>query len=310
MKRGFVLGSRGSALAVSQTEDVLARLRSVHPDLLFRLEIIRTAADKEPDRPFEQLPGVGFFVKELETAVLDYRIDAAVHSMKDLPTEPHGDLRIAAVPPREDPRDVLVARNGATLESLPAGARIGTSSPRRAAYLRAARPDVDIVAVRGNVDTRIRRVDEGILDAVCLAAAGLARLGLAHRITQWLPVDQVLPAPGQGALGVEIRADNAEAFAMLRSIDDASTRQSVLAERALLRRMQGGCRVPVAALAETSGQHLDLRAAVIAVDGSHLIMGTRHGSAAGAEALGTDLAEELLARGAGAMLAAGAEVRR
>lgn len=310
MKREFVLGSRGSALAVSQTEDILARLRLAHPDGMFRLEIIRTTADREPDRPFEQLPGVGFFVKELQAAVLNRRIDAAVHSMKDLPTEPNSDLRIAAMPPRGDPRDILVARNGATLESLPAGARIGTSSPRRRAYLHAARPDVAIVPVRGNVDTRIRRVDDGVLDAVCLAAAGLSRLSLADRITQWLPVDQMLPAPGQGALGVEIRADNADAFAMLRTIDDASTRQAVLAERALLRRMQGGCRVPVAALAEVDGQHLDLRAAVIAADGSRVIAGTRYGAAAEAEALGTDLAEELLARGAGAMLAAGAEVRR
>jgi hydroxymethylbilane synthase len=310
MNREFVLGSRGSALAMGQTEDVVSRLRSAHPDLIVRVEIVRTTADTDPERPFEQLPGAGFFVKELETALLERRIDAAVHSMKDLPIELCGDLRIAAMPPREDPRDVLVARHGATLESLPSGARIGTSSPRRAAYLRAARPDLIAVPVRGNVDTRIRNVDEGVLDAVCLAAAGLTRLGLDHRVSQWLPIDQMLPAPGQGALGVEVRADDGDAVTALATLDDAPTRQAVLAERAVLRRVQGGCRVPVGALATIGGAGLDLRAAVIAPDGSRLIAGTRSGSAAAAEALGTDLAEELLARGAAALLPAGTEVRR
>lgn len=307
MRRAFVLGSRGSALALRQTDDVVSRLRSAHRDLTFHVETIRTAADKDPERAFERLSGVGFFVKELETALLDGRIDAAVHSMKDLPTEAAPGLLIAAMPPREDPRDALVARDGLHLESLPPAARVGTSSPRRAAYLRAVRRDLTVVPVRGNVDTRIRKVDEGVLDAVCLAAAGLVRLGLAHRITQWLPTDQVLPAPGQGALGVQVRADDGRALTLVRVLDHAPTRRAVLAERAVLRRMQGGCRLPVGAYAETDGARLRLRAAVMAPDGSRVIDGARAGPASEGEALGRDLAEDLLARGAAALMPAAVE---
>jgi len=298
----FVVGSRGSALAVAQTERVVAALRSAHPDLMVRVENIKTSADEHPERPFDRLDGVGFFVKELEAALGDGRIDAAVHSMKDLPTDASPRLVIGATPPREDPRDVLVARNGLTLESLPSAARVGTSSPRRAASLRAIRPDLTVVPVRGNVDTRIRKVDDGVLDAVCLAAAGLVRLGLSHRITQWLSIERVLPAPGQGALGVQIRADDGGAVELVRVLDHTPTRRAVGAERAVLRRMQGGCRLPVGAFAETERGRLRLTAAVIASDGSRVISGAREGSADDGAGLGRDLAEELLGRGAGALL--------
>jgi hydroxymethylbilane synthase len=298
----FVMGSRGSALAVAQTDGVLAALRSAHPKLAVRVETIRTSADEHPDRPLDRLGGVGFFVTELEVALADGRIDAAVHSMKDLPTETSAQLMIAAAPPREDPRDVLVARGGLTLESLPSAARVGTSSPRRAAYLRVMRPDLTVVPVRGNVDTRIRKVDEGLLDAVCLAGAGLVRLGLAHRIAQWLPIQLMLPAPGQGALGVQVRADDRATLELVRVLDHTPTRQAVEAERAVLQKMQGGCRLPVGAFAETERGRLRLRASVIAADGSRVIDGARVGSAHDGAALGADLAEELLARGAAALL--------
>jgi hydroxymethylbilane synthase len=287
---------------MAQTESVVAALRSAHPELSVRVDTFRTSADEHPERPFERLGGVGFFVKELEVALAGGRIDAAVHSMKDLPTEASPRLVIAAMPAREDPRDVLVARGGLTLESLPSAARVGTSSPRRAASLRALRADLTVVPVRGNVDTRIRKVDEGALDAVCLAAAGLLRLGLSHRITQWLPIPRVLPAPGQGALGVQIRADDGGALELVRVLDHTPTRQAVGAERAVLGRMSGGCRLPVGAFAETERGRLRLTAAVIASDGSRVIDGVREGPADDGAGVGHDLAEELLARGAGELL--------
>lgn len=302
MKDVIVLGSRGSALARRQTEAVVERLRAAHPGLVIRVETIRASADQRPEDPFDRLPEVGFFVKELEVAVLEGRIDAAVHSMKDLPVEPTPGLLIGAVPPREDPRDVLVARAGLTLQTLPSGARVGTSSPRRAAYLRAARPDLIVVPVRGNVDTRLRKIHDGTVDAVCLAAAGLVRLGLAQRVTQWLPLEVALPAPGQGALGVQVRAGDVDTLNVVSASDHLPTRRAVQAERALLRRLQGGCRLPVGAVADVEGGRLSLRAAVVAPDGTRIIEGTREGAFEDAEGIGTDLAEELLARGAGALM--------
>lgn len=310
MKTELVVGSRGSVLARRQTDDVVTRLRAAHPSLAIRVTPIRTAADSQPQQPFARLGGIGFFVKELEVALLDCRIDAAVHSMKDLPTDSQPGLVIAAVPPREDPRDVLVARDGGTLDSLPPAARVGTSSPRRGAALRAVRPDLVVVPVRGNIETRIRQVDDGRLDAVCLAAAGLLRCGLVHRITDWLPVHRAIPAPGQGALAVQVRAGDRHVYEVVRVLDHAPTRQAVLAERAVLRRMQGGCRLPLGVLAEADGDRLRLRAAVIAPDGSRVIDGGREGSVDDAEALGTALAEELLAHGAAALLPAGTEASR
>ncbi len=307
--RECVIGTRGSALAMRQTELVLAPLRRAHPEIAFKVRTIRTTADRHPGRPLETLPGIGFFIKELELALLSREIDAAVHSMKDLPSASTDGLVVAAVAKREDPRDVLVSRGSLTLDALPPGARVGTSSPRRAAFLRAHRGDLVIVPIRGNVETRVRKVDAGELDAVCLAGAGLRRIGAEQRVTQWLSPDLMLPAPGQGALGVQIRADDVRVRDIAGAVDHAVTRQAVTAERAVLVRLAAGCRLPVAAHADVQGSRLVLRAAVAAPDGSRIVRGAREGSPAQAEALGTSLAEQLLEQGAGLIQIEGTRVR-
>lgn len=299
----FVLGTRGSALALRQTELVIESLRAAFPALALRWEVIRTVGDRHPQTHLEQLPGIGFFVKELEVALLAGEIDAAVHSMKDLPSVATDGLAIAAIPQREDPSDVLVARDGLTLDGLPSGARIGTSSPRRAALLLGRRPDVQVVPIRGNVETRIRKVDAGEVDAVCLAAAGLRRIGLATRITHWLPLDVALPAPGQGALGVQVRAADERARSVAAAADHPPSRYAVDAERALLRRLEAGCRLPVGAYAQAEGDRLTLRASVASPDGRRQITGTRVGTVGEREVVGTGLADELLARGAAKLIA-------
>ncbi|OLC28274.1 MAG: hydroxymethylbilane synthase [Armatimonadetes bacterium 13_1_40CM_64_14] len=294
----FVLGTRGSALALRQTELLMELCRAAHPEITFRVRTIRTAADRHPGRALDQLPGVGFFVKELETALLAGEIDAAVHSMKDLPSQETRGLSIAAVAEREDPRDVLVSRRGFTLAALPSGARIGTSSPRRAAALRAHRQDLMVVPIRGNVETRIRKMDKGEFDAICLAGAGLLRLGLQSRISEWLPVEIMLPAPGQGALGMQVRTDHVLAWRVAAEAEHLPTRQAVTAERAVLTRLAAGCRLPVAAFATVAGERLALRASVAASDGTRVVGGTREGLTSEAAQVGMSLAEELLARGA------------
>jgi hydroxymethylbilane synthase len=300
-RRKAIVGTRGSALALRQTESVVIALRRSWPDLDVTIETIRTTADRFPDREFERLPGIGFFVKELETALLERRIDLAVHSMKDLPADSVSGLRIAAVPEREDPRDVLVSRNGIGLRTLAGGARVGTSSPRRAAFLRAARPDLTVVPVRGNVETRLRKVDAGEMDAVCLAYAGLHRIGLAARVSEILPIDVMLPAPGQGALGVQVR-DGDDSAALAAALDHPPSRAAVDAERAMLHRLQGGCRLPVGANASIDGSTLTLRGAVVAPDGRAVLAGSRSGPPELGVQLGGELAGELLDRGAEAML--------
>lgn len=298
----FVVGSRGSSLALRQTELVLGLLRPAAPEVRFRVQTIRAGADRHPDQTLEQLSGIGFFVKELEVALLAGEIDAAVHSMKDLPSLMTDGLTIAAVTEREDPRDVLVSRDGLTLDTLPKGARVGTSSPRRAALLRARRPDLVLLPVRGNVETRVRKVDGGEVDAVCLAGAGLRRMGLASRITEWLPLDVMVPAPGQGALGVQARAGDARAAELVSTADHPPSRCAVDAERAVLRRLEGGCRLPFGAIAQVNGDRLSLRATVVSPDGTRVITGTRSGASSEAQTLGDDLGQELLARGAGEFL--------
>lgn len=285
-------------MALRQTELLMELCRAAHPEITFRVRTIRTAADRLPGRALDQLPGVGFFVKELETALLAGEIDAAVHSMKDLPSQETRGLSIAAIARREDPRDVLVSRNGFTLATLPPGARIGTSSPRRAATLHAHRQDLVVVPIRGNVETRIRKMDKGEFDAICLAGAGLLRLGLQPRISEWLPVNVMLPAPGQGALGMQVRTDNVPAQRVAADADHLPTRQAVTAERAVLTRLAAGCRLPVGAFATVAGERLTLRASVAAADGARVVGGTREGLASEAAQVGTSLAEELLARGA------------
>ncbi len=302
--KDFVIGTRGSTLALRQTALVLEPLRRAHPQIPFRVQTIKTTADRRPDHALGQLPGVGFFVKELEVALLGNEIDAAVHSMKDLPSVATAGLIIAAMTEREDPRDALVCRDGLTLDTLPSGARIGTSSPRRAAYLRAHRHDLVMVPVRGNVETRIRKVEGGEIDAVCLAGAGLRRIGLEARISQWLPADVILPAPGQGALGVQTRASDDLAAHIAAAADHLPTRLVVTAERAVLARLAGGCRLPVAAYAQVNGHRMTLRASVAALDGSRIVAGIREGPDSEAERLGTSLGDELLDLGADLIRAA------
>jgi hydroxymethylbilane synthase len=294
----LAIGTRGSQLALRQARWVAERLAEAGEPS--RLEIIRTTGDKIADAPLARIGGKGLFTKEIEEALLEGRIDLAVHSLKDLPTELPAGLRLAAVPPREDPRDALV---GARLADLPEGARVGTSSLRRSAQLRALRPDLRIEPVRGNLDTRLRKLEEGRYDALVMAAAGLKRMGWQERISEYLPAEWICPAPGQGALAIETRADG-EAARICSALEDAAARAEVTAERAVLAGLGGGCQVPVGAYAEFREGRLAIRAAVISPDGSRVIRAEAQGSAAQAAELGGELARRLLERGARAVLEA------
>lgn len=296
------LGTRGSPLALAQSREVIAALEGSHPGLRVELTVIRTSGDRIQDVPLATVGGKGLFVKEIEEALLAGRIETAAHSMKDLPAIlPHG-LTLGAITAREDPGDVLVAREARTLEALPRGARVGTSSLRRRAQLLHRRPDLCVVPLRGNVDTRLRRLGEGALDAIVVAAAGLKRLGVRPANAVALPLDVSLPAPGQGALGLEIRADDRSTAALVAALDDATSRLAVTAERAFLRRLAGDCNVPVAALGTVRGDSLTLTGLVASPDGKTLIRDTVAGPAREGEALGAALAERLLARGADRIL--------
>ena len=308
MTRGteLVIGTRGSALAQAQAEGVAAALRRAQPGLTVRLERIRTSGDRLTDAPLGPAGGKGLFVKEIEEALLAGRVDLAVHSLKDLPADLPAGLALAAFPPREDPRDVLVARAVGTLDALPEGAAVGTGSLRRQAQLLHLRPDLKVVPIRGNVDTRLRKLDAGEVDAVLLAAAGLRRLGLGARITEYLPPDRMIPAIGQGALAIEVRErDLAGALGeVVRALDDAETRAAVVAERAFLRALGGDCKTPVAAHATLASGRITLRGIVASWHGRQVARGEVAGAAAEGEHLGTALAGDLLARGGQAILEA------
>jgi hydroxymethylbilane synthase len=265
---------------------------------------IRTVGDKAARASLAEIGGRGVFIAELERALLSGDIDVAAHSLKDLPSQETAGLVIAAVAERDDPRDALVSRGGFPLQALPAGATIGTGSPRRASQLRAHRRDLRIVDIRGNVDTRLRKVQEGETDAVVLAAAGLVRLGWLDRAAEILPEDVILPAAGQGAVALQVRADDAEAVALARAIDHPPTWLATAAERAFLRRLGGGCHAAVAALGQVSDGHLYLRGLVADLSGARLLRGEIGGPAEEAEVVGVRLAEQLMAQGAGALLAA------
>jgi hydroxymethylbilane synthase len=308
MKSTFTIGSRGSKLALWQAEWVQARLRELRPAADVRIEIYKTSGDVIHDVPLAIIGGKGVFTKELEEALLDGRIDIAVHSLKDLPTTLPAGLAITAITEREDPRDALVlpsgaSSNGASLASLPHGATVGTSSLRRQAQLRHLRPDVQLKDLRGNVDTRLRKLDEGQYDAVILAAAGLRRLGFAARISASVAADVMLPAVGQGALGIETRAADADTNALIELLDHAPTRAACTAERALLRALGGGCQVPIAAHATVHDNRLHLAALVAALDGTQLIRAALEEDIARAEEAGNALAEALRAQGADHLLA-------
>lgn len=302
-RRTLIAGTRGSRLALRQTELALESLRSAQPETTFDVRTIRTAGDRTK-ASLSEIGGRGVFVIELERALLSGEIDIAVHSLKDLPTEETPGLAIAAVLPREDPRDVLVSRWDSKLDGLPRRAVVGTGSPRRAAQLIALRPDVRIADIRGNVDTRIRRVQAHEYDAVVLAAAGLARLGWLDRASQIFEPNEMLPAPGQGALAVQVRADDADTLAVVLSADHPDTRTAVTAERAFERRLGGGCHAAIAALAHVAGERIRLRGLIADPAGEELIAGELEGSAAGPDSVGLMLAEQLLERGAARLLEA------
>jgi len=299
------IGTRGSRLALVQTEWVAARLRAADAGLDVRVETFRTAGDRDRSTPLARLPGAGFFVKDLEAALADGRIDLAVHSLKDVPTAVAEGLEVgSAVPAREDPRDCLVTAGGAALGALARGATVGTSSPRRRAMLAAARPDLRFTDLRGNVDTRLRKLEAGVCDATVLARAGLARLGMLDARMAVLETAVLVPAAGQGALGLELRADDAAVRRRLAPVDDPATRASVTAERALVRRLGAGCRTPLGVLGRVGEDgRLRLEAYLLAADGRRGLRRRAEGRPAEASALGEALAETLLGEGAAEFLA-------
>jgi hydroxymethylbilane synthase len=298
----LVLGTRGSKLALQQSQWVQARLQELEPGLTITLQRIQTSGDRIVDVPLAKIGGKGLFTKEIEEALLRREIDLAVHSMKDVPTALPEGLEIMCVPPREDPRDALITRNGCRLDQLRPGAVIGTSSLRRQAQLLHHRPDFKIEMLRGNLDTRLRKLREGVFDAIVLAAAGLNRLDWSKEITQLLDADLSLPAIGQGALGIEARSDDEFVREILQRFDHPPTKTAVTAERALLHRLEGGCQVPIAAHASLQDDVMSLEGLVSSVDGRRMVRHRIQGPAAEARQLGTRLAERLLADGGDVIL--------
>ncbi|MDQ1334303.1 MAG: Porphobilinogen deaminase [Thermodesulfobacteriota bacterium] len=295
------IGTRGSKLALKQSEWVKGKVEARYPGMGVELVRIKTTGDKILDSPLSQIGGKGLFVKEIEDALLEKRVDLAVHSMKDVPAALPDGLMLSTYPEREDPSDALISVDGLTLDELPVAARVGTSSLRRGAQLLHIRPDLKLVPLRGNVDTRLRKVESGDLHAVILACAGLKRLGLAGRITQVIPPDQVLPAVGQGALGVEVR-DDAGLIHILEFLDHEPTRITVRAERAFLKELEGGCQVPIAAFAQLDGDRILFRGMVAELDGSRIFKEETAGSQDQAEAIGIACARNLIASGADKVL--------
>jgi hydroxymethylbilane synthase len=298
----LIFATRPSALARWQTQWVMAALQTAHPGLVCEEKIITTQGDKILDKPLPEIGGKGLFTQELESELLSGAVHCAVHSLKDLPVENPERLTVGCVPIRAEVRDALISARGYTLESLPPAAVVGTSSLRRAAQILSARPDVTIASLRGNVDTRLRKALEGQYDAIILAGAGLTRLGLESHVTEWLSLDVMLPAPGQGALAIQCRSDDEETLSLLSALEDASTRAAVTAERQFLLGLGGGCAVPVAAYAAVSGQPsvISLAGLVASVDGKKLIKVTADG--ADPFALGKSLAQEAIVRGADEIL--------
>jgi len=296
-RSSLVIGARGSRLAVWQAEWVQARLKELAPELTVTLQRIKTSGDKILDVPLAAIGGKGLFVKEIEEALLGEEIDLAVHSMKDVPTTLPDGLSILCVPAREDPRDVLISRDSCSLDQLPKGSRIGTSSLRRQAQLLHYRPDLHIELLRGNLDTRLRKLHNGEYDAIVLAAAGLMRMGWSNKVTEYLPPEVSLPAIGQGALGLEGRRNDRFVQILVEKLEHGPTRIAVMAERALLKRLEGGCQVPIAAHATVKGDTLIMDGLIASMEGQRLIRDTIQGAASEAQSLGIQLAEKLLAQG-------------
>ncbi|AXB00264.2 hydroxymethylbilane synthase [Aeromonas caviae] len=301
--RTLKIATRKSPLALWQANFVKERLEALHPDLQVELVPMSTQGDKILDTPLAKVGGKGLFVKELETAMLEGRADIAVHSMKDVPVEFPDGLGLHTICEREDPRDAFVSNHFNQIDELPQGAVVGTSSLRRQCQLRAARPDLVIRDLRGNVNTRLAKLDAGEYDAIILAAAGLKRLEMAHRIAAFIEPEQSLPANGQGAVGIECRLDDHELHALLAPLEHPETRIRVLTERAMNRALQGGCQVPIGAYALVQGEEVWLRGLVGSPDGARVIRDEIRGPLAEGEALGHTLAQRLLAAGADVILA-------
>jgi hydroxymethylbilane synthase len=296
------IGTRGSKLALWQAGWVKTILEKKFPPTPIKLVIIKTQGDKILDVPLAKVGGKGLFVKEIEQALLGRSIDIAVHSMKDMPADIPQGLCIGAVPERENPLDVFISRNGTGFNEMADGSVIGTSSLRRSAQLRRARPDVVIRSIRGNLDTRLKKLECENFDALVLAAAGVKRLNFEHRITEYLDPELLLPAIGQGALCIEIRKDDSIVSPLVSSLDHAPTRAAVNGERAFLNRLEGGCQVPIAGHSQINGNQFTLTGLVAEVDGSRVVKGEKSGPLDSAETIGIQLAEELLARGADKIL--------
>jgi hydroxymethylbilane synthase len=303
-QRVLRIATRGSQLALWQANAVRDGLAGSHPDLHIELEVVRTTGDRILDVPLARIGDRGLFTKEIDSALLDGRADIAVHSLKDLPTVIPDGLVLAAIGTREDPADVLITRQGGpgSLVDLPPAARVGTSSLRRRAQLRAIRPDLEVVDLRGNLNTRLAKLDSGEYEAIVLAAAGVRRLGWEERITQVLSVEDWLPAVGQGALAMVCRADDTETIELLGALHDPATAACVLAERSFLRYLEGGCQVPIGALATLSASRLTLDGFVSDLEGASLLRERRSGPASEPDSIGEDLARALVDRGAGRIL--------
>ena len=296
-KDTIVIGTRSSKLALWQADYVEAKLRERYPELHVVQKRMTTKGDRVLDAPLAKIGGKGLFTKELEQAMLAGEIDLAVHSLKDMPTELPAGLTLAAVTERFDPGDAVVSPRYQTLANLPQGAKVGTSSLRRRAQILAERPDLEIVSLRGNVNTRLKKLEEENFDAIILAVAGLKRLGFHDRITEVLPREICLPAVGQGALAIEVRADDTATLAIVAFLNDEATCAAARAERAFLARIEGGCQVPVGVYAEAAGAALEIEAVIASIDGERIYRKKKAGSALDAEKIGCALAEELLAVG-------------
>ncbi len=309
MKNRVIIGTRGSKLALWQAEWVKSELQKMNPGLQVELNKIKTTGDKILDVPLAQVGGKGLFVKEIEEALLRGEADLAVHSMKDVPTEFPEGLHLAVICEREDPRDAFLSRMNSGkftipgFADLPLGAAVGTSSLRRSCQLLNIRPDLKIIQLRGNLDTRLRKLDEGQFDAIILAAAGVKRLGWADRITEVISPETSLPAIGQGAVGIECRTGDEFVHDLIASLDHADTSTCVRAERACLKRLEGGCQVPIAAHAGIKGDMIVMDGLVGSISGDRIVRAHAEGSRENPDKLGTKLAEDLLSRGADKILA-------
>jgi hydroxymethylbilane synthase len=303
MQKTIKIGTRASLLAMAQSTNIKNLIKARYPDVKVELVKIVTKGDKILDVPLAMVGGKGLFVKEIEDAMLQHEVDIAVHSMKDVPAELPEELHLGIITKREDPRDAFISNDYKTLADLPQGARVGTSSLRRKSQLGLMRHDLIISDLRGNLDTRLRKLDEKQYDAIILAAAGLNRLKMSARVASFFNPTDMLPAVGQGAVGIELRKADPELLASLSFLADETTAVAVRAERSFLHRLEGGCQVPIGAFAELQGPQLTITGLVASVDGSKMIKRQMTGDAAHAENLGTKLAEELLANGGGAILA-------